>query len=128
MLRRIRWIAYGVVIAALLALGGLWLRQSGIDIAGLGTSAAGVPGGVTVGGPFALTDDHGRAVTDASYRGHWLLVYFGYTYCPDVCPTELQTIAAALDKLWEQLAFVLRLDTPDPAAAWTERMVSSRSS
>jgi protein SCO1/2 len=38
-------------------------------------------------------------VTDASFRGRWMLVYFGYTFCPDVCPTDLQTISAAMDRL-----------------------------
>jgi len=114
MLRRIRWIAYGLVAAALLAWGALWLSHGGFDLARL-RSAAGIPAGVTVGGPFALTDDHGHAVTDASYRGRWMLVYFGYTFCPDVCPTELQTISAALDKLGPQAAQVVPLFiTVDP--------------
>jgi len=52
-----------------------------------------------VGGPFQLTEHTGRAVTDADYRGKYLLIYFGYTYCPDVCPTELSTMTAALDRL-----------------------------
>lgn len=52
-----------------------------------------------VGGPFRLTDHTGKAVTDADYRGKHLLIYFGYTFCPDVCPTELSTMAAAMDKL-----------------------------
>jgi cytochrome oxidase Cu insertion factor (SCO1/SenC/PrrC family) len=68
-----------------------------------------------VGGPFALTDQHGAAVTDASYRGRWMLVYFGYTFCPDVCPTELQTIAGALDKLGPQASQIAPLFvTVDP--------------
>lgn len=53
----------------------------------------------TIGGPFALTDHDGNKVTDQSYAGRWKLIYFGYTYCPDVCPTSLGTMAAALDKL-----------------------------
>lgn len=53
----------------------------------------------SVGGPFALTDHTGKAVTDADYRGKFLLVYFGYTSCPDVCPTELSAMAGALDAL-----------------------------
>jgi protein SCO1/2 len=52
-----------------------------------------------VGGPFRLTDHTGKAVSDADYRGKHLLIYFGYTFCPDVCPTELSTMAAALDAL-----------------------------
>ncbi len=53
----------------------------------------------SVGGPFRLTDHTGKAVTDADYRGKYLLIYFGYTFCPDVCPTELSTMAGALDAL-----------------------------
>jgi protein SCO1 len=48
---------------------------------------------------FALTATDGTAVTDQSYRGKWLIVYFGYTYCPDVCPTTLMEIAGALNAL-----------------------------
>jgi protein SCO1/2 len=52
-----------------------------------------------IGGPFALTDQDGRPRSDADFRGKLLLVYFGYTYCSDVCPTDLQAIASAIDKL-----------------------------
>jgi protein SCO1/2 len=52
-----------------------------------------------VGGPFALVDHTGAPKTDADFRGKLLLVYFGFTYCPDVCPTDLQSIALALDSL-----------------------------
>lgn len=52
-----------------------------------------------VGGPFMLVDQDGRTVTDETYRGNWLLVYFGYTHCPDTCPMALNNIAEALDRL-----------------------------
>jgi protein SCO1/2 len=52
-----------------------------------------------IGGPFALTDMNGRAVTDASFLGRFMLLYFGYTRCPDVCPTALATVTAALTQL-----------------------------
>lgn len=52
-----------------------------------------------IGGPFTLVADDGRTVTDRSYRGKWLLVFFGYTHCPDVCPTTLAAIAASLRRL-----------------------------
>jgi cytochrome oxidase Cu insertion factor (SCO1/SenC/PrrC family) len=52
-----------------------------------------------VGGPFALIDHTGRRRTDADFRGKLLIVYFGYTTCPDVCPTDLIQISLAIDKL-----------------------------
>jgi protein SCO1/2 len=55
--------------------------------------------GVSLGGPFSLVDHTGRAVTERDFAGRALLVYFGFTYCPDVCPTELGTIAAAIDAM-----------------------------
>ncbi len=52
-----------------------------------------------IGGPFTLENSAGQTVTDRTYRGKYMLVYFGYTYCPDVCPTTLQAMANALDAL-----------------------------
>jgi protein SCO1/2 len=52
-----------------------------------------------IGGPFMLTAADGRVVTDRTFRGHWMLVYFGYTHCPDVCPTTLLSVAKTLEKL-----------------------------
>ena len=52
-----------------------------------------------IGGPFSLVDGDGRAVTNASFAGKWMLVYFGYTHCPDACPTALQDMANAADML-----------------------------
>jgi len=56
-------------------------------------------GRAPVGGPFELTDQTGHRRTDADFQGKLVVLYFGYTYCPDVCPTELQSITLALDKL-----------------------------
>ena len=52
-----------------------------------------------VGGPFELTDQAGHARTDRDFRGRLMLIYFGFTTCPDVCPTDLQAIGLALDRL-----------------------------
>jgi protein SCO1 len=52
-----------------------------------------------VGGPFALTDQTGKLRTDGEFRGKLMVVYFGYTYCPDVCPTDLLAISQALEAL-----------------------------
>lgn len=53
----------------------------------------------TIGGPFVLRDHLGRVVYDQDLRGKFMLVYFGYTFCPDVCPTTLQTVSQVLDLL-----------------------------
>ena len=52
-----------------------------------------------VGGPFALVDHTGTQRTDQDFRGKVVLIYFGFTFCPDVCPTDLQQIGLALDRL-----------------------------
>ena len=52
-----------------------------------------------VGGPFALIDHTGAARSERDFRGKLLLIYFGFTYCPDICPTDLQNIGLALDQL-----------------------------
>ena len=52
-----------------------------------------------VGGPFELTDHNGRPRTERDFRGQLMLVYFGFTWCPDICPTDLQAIGQAVDKL-----------------------------
>jgi protein SCO1 len=78
----------GLLLAVLLLAAGGYLFLSGSQ-----------PAALTVGGPFSLIDGDGKPVTDQTWRGKYMLVYFGYTYCPDVCPTTLTSVAAALDKL-----------------------------
>ena len=56
-------------------------------------------GQVAIGGPFELVDHDGRTVTEKDFAGRLMLVYFGFTHCPDICPTGLQTIAIAMDQL-----------------------------
>lgn len=78
----------GLVIAAGIA---WWQVNSASRMA-----STGLP---PLGGPFTLVDHTGRTVTQADFGGKLKLIYFGYTYCPDVCPTELSTIAAVMDRL-----------------------------
>lgn len=56
-------------------------------------------GKALIGGPFTLVDQTGRTVTDQDFRGRYMLVFFGFTHCPDVCPAELQVMSASLDEL-----------------------------
>ncbi|HEX7775933.1 MAG TPA: SCO family protein [Parvibaculum sp.] len=82
----------------------VWLWRSGSELSttkGPSGEAGQAQGSGTalVGGPFQLTDQSGKAVTDQTYRGQYMLIYFGFTFCPDVCPTELQVMSGALQKL-----------------------------
>jgi protein SCO1/2 len=54
---------------------------------------------VAVGGPFSLTDQDGKTITDADMKGHPFIVFFGFTHCPDVCPTTLYDLSQALNGL-----------------------------
>jgi protein SCO1 len=54
--------------------------------------------GATIGGPFALTDQRGRTVSDADFAGKYRLIYFGYSFCPDVCPVDLQKLMQGLSQ------------------------------
>ncbi len=59
-----------------------------------------------IGGPFTLVDQNGRTRSDSEFRGRLMIVYFGYTFCPDVCPTDLMAITQALDALGPEAAGV----------------------
>ena len=63
--------------------------------------------GASIGGPFTLTDQDGRRVTERDFAGRYRLIYFGFTHCPDVCPTDLAVIGHALR----------RFEKSDPARA-----------
>lgn len=64
-----------------------------------GQSAQQTSGKALIGGPFTLTDQNGKQVTDKDFRGRYMLVFFGFTACPDICPAGLQLIAATLAKV-----------------------------
>ena len=56
-------------------------------------------GTANIGGSFALETADGETVTDETYRGKWMVIYFGYTFCPDACPTALNNMSLALQEL-----------------------------
>ncbi|HLU91656.1 MAG TPA: SCO family protein [Pedomonas sp.] len=89
-----------VVLLALCAVAGLLVWQTW-------RAQTDTQGRVPIGGPFTLVDHNGQTVTEKSWPGQHLLVYFGYSYCPDVCPGDLQTLSLALE----------RLEQDNPAAA-----------
>ncbi len=101
----------GAMLAALAAIAlaayVAWQVTRPVPIATSGiTRSVAVPAQIKIGGPFTLTDHEGKRVTDADYRGKLMLIYFGYGFCPDVCPTELQNIAVALDEMGDAAAAV----------------------
>jgi protein SCO1/2 len=110
--------ALGGVAAMALFPGGRERLLSGIPSAGK----------ALVGGPFSLIDHTGKRVTDKDFRGRYMLVYFGFTYCPDVCPSGLQVIAAALQKLGAKAELVIPIfitvdperDTPQQLAEYVK--------
>ncbi len=80
-------------------------------------------GKALIGGPFTLTDHTGRRVSEKDFAGRFMLVFFGYTNCPDVCPAELQVISAALDRLGDRARNVTPVFiTLDPERDTVERM------
>ena len=83
-------------------------------------------GTAQLGGPFTLTDDKGATVTEAAFEGTPTLLYFGFTYCPDVCPTALQKLGAAQERMGDygdDVQYVLvsvdpERDTPEQLATY----------
>ena len=87
-------IPYLLLVAAM-AGGLLWHESESVP--GLGRTVT--SGKVEVGGPFRLTDQEGKARSNTDFRGKYQLIYFGYSFCPDVCPTTLGVISQALDQM-----------------------------
>ncbi len=87
----------GLVAAAAFALAvgvmALWPAERSVERAGDATGQA------LIGGPFALIDGAGQRRSDGDFRGRPMLVFFGFTHCPDFCPTALHTMSLALDRL-----------------------------
>lgn len=87
-----------VLLLAALGMAGWWyVSQPGDRLQAVGGS-----GHVPIGGPFELVDQSGQTVTEAVLEGRYALIYFGFTYCPDICPTALWEMSQALDMLAEQ--------------------------
>src|SRR5690242_15448772 len=82
----------GILVLAAGALLGYVLREAP-------RGASGTPLASMIGGKFSLVDQNGETFTDANLKGKWHLVFFGYTHCPDVCPTALNELSLAFDKL-----------------------------
>jgi len=113
------------LVAAAMVTGGILWHEAG-QLGGLGRTVE--TGTATIGGPFTLIDQDGKPRTAASFRGRFLLIYFGYSFCPDVCPTTLAEMGAALDKLGAKKDRVVPLfitidperDTPKVLKSYTK--------
>ena len=111
----------GTLIIAAGALLGLALHQNP-------KGAAGTLLGSAIGGPFHLVDQNGKPVSDADLKGKWQLLFFGYTHCPDTCPTALNEISLALDQLGKkrdevEIVFITvdpERDTPEVLKSYVE--------
>jgi protein SCO1/2 len=124
MSRRSRYVLFGLLgLIALAAAGFTGVLLSGARPPFLRAYMTG-----EIGGPFTLVADDGKTVTERTYRGKWLLVFFGFTHCKDVCPATLNTIAAALRQLGPEAAKVQplfitvdpRRDTPQVLAHYVK--------
>lgn len=109
-----------------IAIGGLIALLTFPTLVGRPLPTAKSVGRALVGGPFTLTDHIGKRVSDQDFRGRHLLVMFGFTFCPDICPSGLQVMSAALDKLGPKAERVTPVfitidperDTPQVLAAY----------
>jgi protein SCO1/2 len=102
--------AASLLVLAAGAGGWWWTSRSAPPVPAPITAAA-----LTFGGPFSLVDHTGRNVTDRDYHGYFTLVFFGFTMCPDVCPTTLQNVASVLQLLGDEGAKIRPLFvTVDP--------------
>ena len=121
-----RFALIAIVFAALLVVAAGVLL--GLAIRETPKGAAGTALANMIGGPFHLIDQNGKPVSDADLKGKWQLVFFGYTHCPDACPTALNEMALALDQLGEkrgeiQVVFITvdpERDTPEVLKSYVQ--------
>src|SRR6266480_2120601 len=108
----------GVLVITAGVLLALALRETPRGAAGTALASA-------IGGQFQLIDQNGKPFSDANLKGKWHLVFFGYTHCPDACPTALNEMALALDKLGKERGAVgIVFITVDPERDTPEELKS----
>ena len=118
--RRTLFLAMAALAVAAALVGAALVQRLGHVPMGTGTAL--------VGGPFTLINQDGQTVTDKDFSGKYMLIFFGYTYCPDVCPTELQVMTQALVTMGERAASIRPLfitidperDTPEVMKSYVE--------
>ena len=94
----VRLFLIGLIAALAGLIGGIAFIPGAVDRL-FATREPATTGRALVGGPFEMTDHNGRRVTEKDFQGRLMLVYFGFTYCPDICPAGLQVVTAALEEL-----------------------------
>ncbi len=121
---RLIGVLIGLIIGGSIAAGIVYLQIQELTEEAAGSSATQL-GEADIGGAFELVDGAGKTVTDADFAGRPMLIYFGFTWCPDICPTELGVMAATLDMLPEPVAETIQpvfitidpeRDTPEAVA------------
>lgn len=124
MKRRLLLVIVGsFLLGSLIGVGALMLNQESPNKNRVVTT-----GQALIGGPFELVGKDGKTVTDKDFRGRYMLVFFGFTHCPDICPAELQVMSAALDDLGDKADQVVPVfitvdperDTPELVTAYVE--------
>lgn len=100
MQKRLANIFFMTVIGLFIIVYAIWVTGSSSDQDQYKPAIA----GVQIGGPFALVDHNGQDVTEKNYKGKYKLIFFGFTFCPVICPTELQKITSVMNTLDEQTA------------------------
>lgn len=111
----------GFLLGSLIGVAALVLNQANQNQKRVLTS-----GTALIGGPFELVGKGGKTVTDKDFRGRYMLVFFGFTHCPDICPAELQVMSTALDELGDKADKVVPIfitvdperDTPEAVEAY----------
>ena len=101
-----------VILVALMLVGiGVWIYFDRDNLARLtlfqDTPRSSTIAGITIGGPFTLSNQRGETVTEKSFDGQWRLMFFGFTHCPDVCPTKLTSLGTVMTKLGPQSAKIV---------------------
>jgi len=109
MLKKIRIVAFALIPVMLAAYAAVWWQPQQGNPTATSDATGPLAASVSVGGPFTLVDHTGQQVTQESYAGRFLLVFFGYTFCPDVCSTELGSFSVALDALGEDIEHIVPL-------------------
>ena len=112
----------GFLLGALIGMGAMILSTD------VNNNRVVTSGTALIGGPFELVGKDGKTVTDQDFRGRYMLVFFGFTHCPDICPAELQVMSTALDDLGSDADKVVPIfitldperDTPEAVNAYVE--------